>query len=193
MVEKILSVSAFVVALFVVLGLLVSVLYSWIGRRTARAIDAAACDLGLAPAGGGRSDEAAAGVYEGVIEGVVVRMASAWRFVRPIASRYAAYVSEVRVRAALPRPLSFRMEIRRRGVAMPRTLTLLDREFDRVCAIVTDDAEAARDVLAPPELRREIRSFLQSRVRVSRISSESVDTTVFDAHTKGASALSTRA
>jgi len=187
--EKIAYATAFAAVLFLVFGLLVTMFCSWIGRRTAHAIEAAAGELGLArvPAGGREGSRSAS--FEGVLEGVSVRIGSVWRFVKPIASRYAAYVNEVRVTAALPHPLPFRLEIRRHAFAMPRTLTLFDSEFDRNCAVVTDDSEATRDLLAPSRLRSDIRSFLKSRVRLSRISSESVATTVFDAHTKGAPAL----
>jgi hypothetical protein len=46
--ETIAYATAFVAALFLVFGLLVTMLCSWIGRRTARAIEAAAGELGLA-------------------------------------------------------------------------------------------------------------------------------------------------
>jgi len=141
--EKIAISVAAVAALFLVGGLLVTALHSRIRRRTALALETAADELRLARVATSEGEVPRTASYEGIVEGVPVRISAAWRLVQAIP-----------VAASLPRPLPFRLEVRRHAVGLPRTLTLFEGKFDRDCAIVTDDPEATRDLLSPPRLTR---------------------------------------
>ena len=86
----------------------------------------------------------------------------------------------IEVHAVLPSPLPFALSVRRPGTPGRKDVTTSDREFDRTCAVETDDTDAARKLLDEPHLRSRMRRLIDSNARNARVTSGTVAVEVFD-------------
>jgi hypothetical protein len=128
--------------------------------------------------------------YAGTIDGVRVRLAFASPLKEIAHAGGAVKLARIRILAFMPRPAGFRIEIGQAGFMSERTFHHPDAEFDRVCAVETDDTTAADCLLASPPVRAMIITCVRPRYGSGRVDSQAVEL-FFCNHWSGAAGLKT--